>query len=151
MTFGNFENNGAVPPMNSSEELDWLMSLALDDALDEGEAARLDALLAEVPAHHERWAVWQSVDAEFHQAPFAVPSVDFAAKFEQRLAFAERQRRLRTGFIFGMAAVVLWISALGGTVTLGALMWSNQNLWVGGLVHNLPIGGRHWDSFSRCC
>src|SRR5262245_8577745 len=94
MTFGNFENNGAVPPMNNNEELDWLMSLALDDALDEGEAARLDALLAEVPAHQERWAVWQTVDAEFHQVPFAVPSIDFAAKFEQRLAFAERQRRL---------------------------------------------------------
>lgn len=140
MAFGNFDshfdNGGAMPPMDSVEELEWLMSLALDDALDEGEAARLDLLLAQEPAHAERWVAWQAVDADFHQVPFVLPPVDFGAKFEQRLALVERQRRLRTGMIFGLAAVVLWVSALGGTLAIGALMWSNQNLWVGGLIHN---------------
>jgi anti-sigma factor RsiW len=140
MTFGDFEGDfeqdQTLPPQDAAEELEWLMSLALDNALDKSEAARLDLLLAQEPEHVERWAAWQALDSKFEQMPAVLPPVDFGAKFEQRLAIWERRRRLRTGILFGLAAVALWGSALGGTVILGALMWTNQGAWSGTLVHN---------------
>jgi hypothetical protein len=66
-----------------------------------------------------------------------MPPVDFSANFAQRLAISERRRRLRTGIIFGLAAIILWGSALGGVGVLGALLWTNQSMWLGGLVHNI--------------
>ncbi|MCC6453787.1 MAG: hypothetical protein IT328_02470 [Caldilineaceae bacterium] len=136
MTFGDFEQDQNMPLQDSTDELEWLMSLALDDALDAREAARLDLLLEQEPEHVERWAAWQALDSKFQQMPAVLPPVDFGAKFEQRLAIWERRRRLRTGIIFGLAAVILWGGALGGTIMLGALMWTNQGAWFGGLVHN---------------
>jgi hypothetical protein len=130
-----FDN--AMPQLDASEELDWLMSLALDEALDANEAERLEMLLRQEPEYLDRWAAWQAVDSNFQQMPSVLPSPDFGAKFAQRLEIQERQRRLRTGFIFGIAAVVLWGSALTGTVMLGALVWSNQGAWLGGLIHNM--------------
>src|SRR5687767_3500712 len=108
MTFGDFGREDAMPQLNASEELDWLMSLALDEALEEREAERFERLLRQEPEHLARWAAWQAVDNDFHQMPSVLPSPDFGAKFAQRLEIHERQQRLRTGFIFGLAAIVLW-------------------------------------------
>jgi hypothetical protein len=145
MTFGDYEIDERMSPLDDSlnapldaaEELEWLMSLALDEALDERETARMELLLAQEPAHLERWVAWQAVDSALHQVPAVMPPIDFSAKFEQRLAISERRRRLRTGIIFGLAAVMLWGSALGGVVMLGVLLWANQSLWLGGLVHTI--------------
>jgi anti-sigma factor RsiW len=134
ITFEEYGTQGA--PINDSEELDWLMSLALDDALEVGEADRLEVLLRQEPENLARWAAWQSVDAAFHEVPSVLPPVDFGEKFALRLEIHERQRRLRTGMIFGLAAVALWGSALVGFAILGALVWSNQGEWLGGLIHN---------------
>jgi hypothetical protein len=113
------------------------MSLALDEALEPSEAERFDTLLREEPGNLDRWAAWQAVDNEFQLMPCVLPSLDFGEKFAQRLEIRERQRRLRTGFIFGMAALALWGSALVGTVMLVALVWSNQSDWLGALSYNL--------------
>jgi anti-sigma factor RsiW len=136
MAFGDFGREHGMPPLDAAEELDWLMSLALDEALDEGEAERLEMLLRQEPAHFERWAAWQALDSDFHQMPSVLPAADFGAKFELRLELMERRRRLRTGIIFGLAAIALWGSALTGTVMLGALVWSNQGAWFTGMIHN---------------
>lgn len=127
----------ALAPFDAAEELDWLMSLALDEALNDEEAERLEFLLRQAPENSDRWAAWQSFDQAFHEVPRVLPSVDFGEKFALRLEIQERRRRLRTGVIFGVAAVALWVSAFVGVGVLGALLWSSQEAWSGGLVHTL--------------
>ena len=136
-------------PVATRDELDWLLSLALDDQLDEQEAARLETLLAQEPNCMERWNAWQAVDSYFQQVPAVLPPVDFAAKFDERLAIRERRHRLRTGVIFGLVAVALWGSAIGGTVLLGALLWTNQSVWLGGLIHNIAYWWSALVQFGR--
>ncbi len=152
-SFKEYDANDFMPPVDSSpdssEELDWLMSLALDEALDEREAERLEFLLRQTPEHQARWVAWQAVDSDFHQLPAVLPSPDFGAKFAQRLLIHERQQRLRTGFIFGLAAVALWGSALTGVVMLGALMWGNQGSWFSGLIHNMAYWWAAMSQFSQ--
>jgi hypothetical protein len=135
MTFGE-RMNQSQSWIDASEELDWLMSLALDDALDEQEAARFEQLLAEDASNADCWDGWRAVGTKFQQAPCALPPLDFGEKFAMRLEIHERRRRLRTGLIFGLAAVLLWSSALAGMVMLGALIWSNQGMWLNGAVVN---------------
>lgn len=137
MTLGENQNEDALLKLEGAEELEWLMSLALDGALDEAEAARLEELLQETPQNMDRWEAWQALDNHFHQIPCALPPADFAEKCMQRLEIRERQRRLRTGIIFGIAAVALWGSALAGMAMLGVLAWSNQGTWLSGLVYNM--------------
>ena len=137
ITFGEDGIDDVLPPLDASEELDWLMSLALDEALGEREADRLEMLLRQEPHHVDRWADWQAVHQDFEQMPAVLPSPDFCAKFAQRLEIHERQRRLRTGVIFGLAAVALWGSALTGVVMLGILLWGSQGALLGGLIHNM--------------
>jgi hypothetical protein len=140
-----------LPALDGADELDWLMSLALDDALDAEEAARLDVLLAQAPENMERWASWQAMDNSFHQVPSVLPPVDFGDKFARRLQIQERQRRLRTGIIFGVAAAALWGSALVGIVMLGAMLWSNQGVLLADIVHNIAYlwtaAGQYWELF----
>jgi hypothetical protein len=136
-------------PLGTMDELDWLLSLALDDQLDEQEAARLETLLAQEPSAMERQSAWHAVDSYFQQVPAVLPPVDFAAKFDERLAIWERRRRLRTGIVFGLVAVALWGSALGGTVLLGALLWTNQSVWLGGLIHNVAYWWSALVQFGR--
>jgi hypothetical protein len=131
---------------DNTEEMEWLMSLALDSALDTDEAARLDALLVESPENEQRWTAWQTLDKDFRQMPCVLPPLDFGEKFALRLELQERQRRLRMGVIFGLAAVALWGSALVGVASLGALAWSNQSLWLGDLIYNWAAW---WAAFGK--
>lgn len=141
MTFGQYKSGefdmDDAPPVDSAEELDWLMSLALDDALDDAEAERLEWLLSQEEGNQERWATWQVMNNNFRQMPHVLPPEDFYEKFTLRLELEERRRRLRTGIIFGIAAAALWGSALIGIGALGALIWSNQADWMASLIHNV--------------
>lgn len=132
-----------------TDELDWLMSLALDDALAADETARLDSLLQQAPEFEARWEQWQMVDRDFRVVPAALPPDDFMEKFALRLEIQERQRRLRTGFIFGAAAVALWGSALVGVFMLGALLWSNQGVWFGEFFQNITYLWAAMGQFAR--
>lgn len=123
--------------IDEAEEFEWLMSLALDDELSTDERARLDFLLSESSENVELWRTWQEVDSTFLMSPAVAPPVDFCEKFALCLEVAERQRRLRTGVIFGVAAVALWGSVLLGLVGLGALLWSDQGAIFSNLVENV--------------
>lgn len=125
--------------MNQADEEAWLMSLALDDQLDEADAARLEALLLANAELSADWQVWQSVDEAFRRAPSVAPPVGFAAKFDTRLAQWERRRKLRVGVIFGLAALVLWGSAFAGVAALGAFFWTNQMIWLGSALHYIAF------------
>jgi anti-sigma factor RsiW len=135
MTFA--DESSEMPPLKASEEVEWLMSLALDDALDEDEAARLEWLLRQEPANMDRWTAWQAVDSAFEQAPRAVPGPDFGETFARKLVIHDRRRRLRTGVFFGLIAVVLWLSALTGLLTVGALVWTNQGEVMSSVLQNI--------------
>lgn len=134
---GNPGDGWETPRLKASEEVEWLMSLALDDALDEQEAGRLEWLLRQEPANMDCWMAWQAVDNAFQQAPRAVPAPDFGETFACKLVIRERQRRLRTGVFFGLIAAALWVSALTGLLTLGALVWTNQGNWVGAVLQDI--------------
>lgn len=130
----NVDQHGGMM-MNQADEQAWLMSLALDGQLDEADAARLEALLEADADLAADWHVWQKLDEEFRSVPAYAPPVDFAARFDTRLAQWERRRKLRVGVIFGLAALALWISAFAGVFALGAFFWANQVLWLGNVIH----------------
>lgn len=153
ITFGEYGNQVGNESLfgapDASEELEWLMSLALDNALDDQEAERLEVLLNQDVSNHDRWTAWQTVDSAFHSMPMVLPSADFGEKFSRRLLIQERQRKLRTGMIFGVAAVALWGSALICLVILGALMWSNQGALLGALIQNVSYWWMAVQQFGR--
>lgn len=125
--------------IEAGEELAWLMSLALDGELTPEEEARMQELLAADAESAEMWQVWQALDADLSAAPVLEPPSTFGESFNLRLAQWERQQRLRTGVVFGLAAAALWGSALVGMVVLGAFVWSNQAVMMGGLVQQVAL------------
>jgi hypothetical protein len=122
--------------LTTADELDWLMSLALDDELDAAGEARLNELLAQEALGAERWHAWQVLDADLARVPAVLPPANFVQSVERRIAIHERQRRLRAGAVFGLVAVTLWTSAMIAVCLLGAFFWTNQSAVLGGLVHN---------------
>lgn len=127
------------PEIDTGEELAWLMSLALDGELTPVEEARLQALLAADDGSAAVWQVWQTLDADLNTAPNMEPPADFGESFNARLARREQRRRLRTGVVFGLAAVGLWGSAVFGILVLGAFLWTNQVALMGDAVHQLAL------------
>ena len=125
--------------MDAGEEAAWLMSLALDDALDEAGRARLVELVAADPRLEDVWATWQTLDGDLRAAPQVGPSAQFTAKVGAQVALWERRRRLRTGVVFGVIALALWSGALVGLGIMGAYLWSSQASWVGDGVHELAL------------
>lgn len=129
-----------LPVRDDAEELEALMSLALDGLLEEEEALRLDVLLAADAGVAAEWQSWQSLDAALRRAPVVEPSSAFLAGVEHKIAQWERRRRLRTGIMVGVAAVLLWGSALVALFSLGAFFLANQAVWLNELIHGIAIG-----------
>jgi hypothetical protein len=140
MAFAGSEGEDVSAFESATEELEWLMSLALDGCLDDHESQRLDMLLGDENDHAIRWSSWQALDQNLHNIPYAIPNPDFVDRFAMRLEIRERQRRLRTGFIFGFIAVALWLSAMVGLVTVGAFVWTNP----GGLFNTMVDSTLYW-------
>lgn len=121
------------------EELEWLMSLALDGRLNEADAERLDVLLAAETDGLSVWQNWQTFDTALHSAPAYEPPMDFLAGVEQKVVQWERRRRLWAGMTIGAAALVLWGSALVGLVALGVFVFSNQAIWLSEMIHGITF------------
>jgi anti-sigma factor RsiW len=128
-----------VPPnlATSEEEAAFLFSLALDEQLDEAEAAKLEELLAGEPFWGAEWQTWQAMDATLRSAPILAPPAGFLAGVEQRLVQTERRRKLWAGATFAVIALLLWGSALTGVVSLGALVMARQDIWLNESIHNV--------------
>jgi hypothetical protein len=128
-----------VPPnlATPEEEAAFLFSLALDEQLDEAEAAKLEELLASEPFWGAEWQIWQAMDTTLRSAPVLAPPAGFLAGVEQRLVQTERRRRLWAGMTFAVIALLLWGSALIGVVSLGALVMARQGVWLNELIHNV--------------
>lgn len=129
------------------DEFEMLMSLALDDRLTPAEAARFEALLAQGAAdlpengrdidRAAQWEIWQEMDTLFDSTPAAAPPGGFSAGVLQQIAWQERRKRLWLGAAIGVAAVLLWGTALLGVLGLVALVSANQALWLGEMTQLL--------------
>lgn len=121
-------------------EFDLLMSLALDDLLDESQDQEFADELAQYPLLAERWELWQEIDQKLYDAPSIAPPSDFVQKIESQLLSQNRQRRFRFGVIVAGLTVVLWGSLIIGLIMLGSIVLQNQGIWLSNLIHNLAYG-----------
>lgn len=133
LTFGPYE----APPAHVEEEFGLLMSLALDDLLDDEEQATFDDYLARYPVLADDWAQWQQLDTQLFAMPAAPPPSDFLERFEVRLVQQERRRRLWWGTGFAAVVVLLSLGIVLGTVSFGAYVVLRQPQWLSELVHLL--------------
>lgn len=116
------DHSGNAP----AEEFSLLMSLALDDLLDEEESQRFDELLAKYSAFAEEWQSWQELDRSFKLTPSVAPPASFVHDVEMRLLQQERRRRLFWGIGLGTLVVLLCVGLIGGAVALSAYLLFNQ-------------------------
>lgn len=138
------ETSGQTPDYDDADELEALMSLALDDRLEEDGAARMEWMLARDAGWSEKWQTWQAIDVALHSAPALDPPPDFLMGVEHKILQWERRRRLQSGLIIGLVALLLWGSALVGLVSLGAFVLANQAEWLNGLIRGIAF---YWVRF----
>lgn len=121
--------------MNNHEEYGMLMSLALDNLLESGEQAQLDAHLADCNRCRAQWNLWQSLDAALHAAPLTAPSPAFVQNFGLRLAAQDRRRQMRLGILLGALTLVMWLIGVAGVaLVIGGLIY-NQVGWFTESLH----------------
>ncbi len=121
--------------MNSHHEYGLLMSLALDNLLEEAEQTKLDAHLGRCARCRTQWSLWQSIAAALYAPPLTAPSPAFVQNFAQRLAAQERRRQVRLGVLLGALTLVMWSIGVAGVVfVIGALIY-NQVGWFTETLH----------------
>lgn len=118
-------------------EFDLLMSLTLDDLLDESQDQEFADELAQYPLLAERWELWQEIDQKLYDAPSIAPPSDFVQKIESQLLSRNQKQRFRFGVIVAGLTVLLWGSLIIGLVMLGSVVIQNQGVWLSNLIHNL--------------
>ena len=119
------------------EEFYWMMSLALDDLLDEGDRLQFESHQAQYPSLVALWTEWQNMHARLDELPHAEPAPGFVARFELRLAQQEelQQRRVLTFSL--VAAVLVAFGAIAATVGTGAYILAEHGSWLGEQLHNV--------------
>ena len=127
------------PDVATMPEFDWLMSLALDDLLDDEDRDRFDALLLEYPALADEWAAWQFIDAELELTPAVVPASGFVGRFEVQLARYEQERQRRVVLLTTALAVVAGAIVFAGTAGMGAFVFLTQGQWIGEQMRGLTM------------
>lgn len=94
------------------QQISQLMSLSLDDALEDTQTSLLQSHLAECPACQAEWAAIQHVSHLLANAPMIAPPPGFTLRVTQRLASRETRRHE----LFGGAALVM------GSLSLSSLI-----------------------------
>ncbi len=123
---------------NGEQPMDFalLMSLALDDLLDDEQQREFEYDLATYPLLAERWSLWQKVDQKLLEEPYVEPPQDFAQTFKMRLVQQERRRRLWFGLAVGSLSVTLWACMTLGLITGGGYVLVSQGDLLGQVIHN---------------
>jgi anti-sigma factor RsiW len=134
------ESSGLAPIHEDADELEALMSLALDGMLNEADSDQLERLLMADAGWSAEWQNWQAMDAALRSAPAFDPPADFLADVDRKIVQWERRRRFRSGVIIGLAAMLLWGSALVGLFSLGAFVLANQATWLSELIQGIAYG-----------
>jgi len=127
------------PDVATMAEFDWLMSLALDNLLDDEDRARFVALQAEYPSLADEWAAWQFIDAELQMTPAVVPASGFVGRFEMHLAQYEQERQRRVVLLTMALAVVAGAIVFAGTAGMGAFVFLTQGQWIGEQLRGLTM------------
>lgn len=125
------------PPVEIQEAFSLLMSMALDDLLDNDEQVEFDTYLSTYAIFAEEWQEWQMLDSQLKATPAVEPPAGFMLNFEMRLLQHERRRKLWWGMAFGGMAVVLWVAVMVGVASLGAFVLLGQPAWLTQAVHEL--------------
>ncbi|MEZ4868440.1 MAG: hypothetical protein R3C14_44335 [Caldilineaceae bacterium] len=126
-----------LPTPEQQEEFMLLMSLALDNLLDEDEAARFAIYQTEYSPFARQWDEWQQLHGQLLALPHVMPAADFVQKVECRLVHHERRQRLWLALLFGAVTFVLWITVMTAAIGLGAYLVVNQSSWLGVTIQNL--------------
>jgi anti-sigma factor RsiW len=126
-----------LPTPTEEEEFSLLMSLALDELLDEQEQEAFERYLARYSQLATQWQDWQALHRHITALPHAMPAPDFVGRFEVQLAQQERRRRLRQGFWIGFVTLLLWLGMVGGVLVVGAYLFVNQSALLASVVQNL--------------
>ena len=130
-------NGRRRPTPAQEEEFMLLMSLSLDNLLDEAEATRFDQYLTNFPTLAIHWQSWQRLHQGFVAMPVVEPPAGFVGRFETRLLQQERRRRLWFGAVIGGVTLLLWIGVIVGLFSMGAYLFVNQGSWLSALIQNL--------------
>lgn len=131
-------NEQTIHPMPEAE-FDWLMSLALDDALEAEEQVHFEALLAADPDLATSWRAWQWIDSEFAATPALTPPSGFVQRFELRLAEAEKERQQRVLLLSSAAALLAVALVFAMTAGVGVFVFLTQGQWVGEQMRALTL------------
>ncbi len=127
----------AQPTPTMEEEFMLLMSLRLDDLLDEAELRQFEHYVSQYAALARQWREWQQLHQAIQAAPYAEPSINFLSKVEQSVLQQNRRRQLWRGLLFGSLIICLWMVLLVTTMGLGAYLLMNQGGWLTSLLYNL--------------
>ncbi len=133
------ETTVSQPDAATLAEFDWLMSLALDELLDDEDRARFEVLLAEYPSLADEWAAWQFIDGELEMTPAIAPSSGFVGRFEMHLARYEQERQRRVVMLTTALAVVAGAIVFAGTAGMGAFVFLTQGQWIGEQMRALTL------------
>jgi anti-sigma factor RsiW len=108
------------------EEMTALMSLALDDLLEDAERQELDQHLAACSVCRSEWAAMQQVSALFESTPQVGPPLGFAVRVERRLEEKTKKQRQVFG---GLALFTSSLSLAGMTVAAVLMMVMGIAAW----------------------
>jgi anti-sigma factor RsiW len=142
------ELQGAAPvPEAVLEEYYWMMSLALDGLLDEGDRVRFEAHAAEYPSLAALWDEWQRLDTQLDAIPHAEPAPGFVERFELRLAQQEHLQQQRVLALSLVAALLVAVGAITAMLGTGAYILSAHGAWLGEQLQNavyLSVAADSW-------
>jgi predicted anti-sigma-YlaC factor YlaD len=113
-----------------SEQMTALMSLALDELLEDGDQRRLTEHVTACQTCRSEWQAMQQVAALFEGAPMVGPPLGFAIRVERRLEEKTKKRRQ----LFGGLALLTSSLSLAGvtmivalTILFGIVTWNKYN------------------------
>jgi predicted anti-sigma-YlaC factor YlaD len=136
------------------EQMTALMSLALDDLLEDPDRQQLEQHLMTCATCRQEWEAMQQISALFKMSPQVGPPLGFATRVERRLAETNKKRRQLFG---GVAVLTSSLSLAGMTVItliafgLGIAAWrwldsapsaQQENQAVSQVVSGISLLGR---------
>ena len=150
------QSQSNLPTPEVQEEFGLLMSLSLDDLLDEREQQRFQGYVEQYPVLARQWRSWQLLDRQLTLLPAAEPVDGFVERFEVRLAQQDRRRLLGRNLLIAALIVVVWVGMLVGGTALAAYVLLYQGNWLVELVHTLAYygsaitrwGETFWNAFT---
>ncbi len=123
------------------EEFSGLMSLSLDDLLDEEGQQQFQVYLERYPVLARQWRSWQLLDRHLALAPAVEPPTGFVQRFEHRLDQQARRTLWGRNLWIASLIIVVWGGMLIGGASLCAYVLLYQGNWLAGLVHHVAYYG----------